>query len=332
MTGSGERRTYKPSFARNSEEADLKTIDLSIVIPVYNSRDTLFPLVERLVASCTGKISFEIVLVNDYSWDDSWNVVERLYETHPDLVVGLCFSNNFGEHNAVMAGYREARGDYIINIDDDFQNPPEEILRMLETIRDRYDIVYGYYEEKKDGMFRNLGSTFNGKMAEFVLDKPRDLYLSSFRIITRNLAKQVVSYNGPYPYIDGLILRATRDIGTLLVQHNQRKAGQSNYTLRKLMRLWSYMFLNFSIKPLRLSIILGFLFAVLGFAMALLVVLERFLLSGIPRGWASIMTAILVLSGTQLITLGVLGEYLGRVFLTLNNSPQYVVKKKIGAS
>ena len=228
-----------------------------------------------------------------------------------------------------MAGYHHCTGQYIVNIDDDFQNPPREILKLTDKIKEGYDVVYGYYAEKKHGFFRNLGSSITDKVANIMLKKPNDLYLCSFRIISDRLLNELVQYVGPYPYIDGLILRATANISTMRVEHQTRKEGRSGYTLIKLFRLWSHVFFNFSIIPLRISTGMGFLFSIGGFLMTGAVIIEKILNPHLQIGWASLMTIVLTLSGIQLIVVGLIGEYVGRIYLSQNRTPQFVVQNVV---
>ena len=305
---------------------------LSIVIPVYNGAGTIERLVHEL-AKLHIPDGVELVLVNDGSADDSWRVIQRLCATAPMPIIAIDLARNFGEHNAVMAGYAAATGCYIMNIDDDFQNPPSEVVKLYEYARANpdLDVVYTRYEEKHHSLFRNLGSRFNDVMARFMIDKPKGLYLSSFRCINRFLRDRVVQYTGPYPYIDGLILENTRRIGRLTVQHAPRTEGKSGYTLRKLIRHWLMMFVNFSVMPLRISSFIGAMFSIVGFVMAMVAVYERFF-KDTPQGWASIVSVVLVFAGIQLLTLGLIGEYLGRLYLMQRGKPQYAVRTTMVAS
>src|SRR3981081_4390787 len=230
------------------------TQDLSLVIPVYNGGRTVSRVVDR-IHEVFGTTAFEIVLVNDGSEDDSEAMCTQRVEKYPKTVPLVQLSRNFGEHNAVLAGLAQARGEYVAVLDDDGQNPPEEVMSMLQELRRKnYDVVYGHYIDKQHSWFRNAGSRFTDRVATFMLDKPKDLYLSSFKVMNRFLVNQIIKYRGPYPYIDGLIYRSTRRIGQIPVEHRANTTGPSRYTFRKLLGLWLNMFLNFSIVPFRLAV------------------------------------------------------------------------------
>ncbi|HEX2646663.1 MAG TPA: glycosyltransferase [Candidatus Dormibacteraeota bacterium] len=231
-----------------------------------------------------------------------------------------------------MAGLRHAAGAHIITMDDDLQNPPEEVSRLLAFAQTSgHEVVYTCYDEKQHAWWRNLGSRFTNWIAGFVLDKPKGFYLSSFRCMSAFVAHEVTRYKGPFPYVDGLILQVTQDIDRLLVRHLPRAVGRSNYTVRRLLRLWLSMFVNFSVMPLRLSTLTGFALSLIG-AIGGAVVLAEALFFDPPAGWASLMAAVLLLSGVQLVILGIVGEYLGRLYLTANRKPQSVVKSVIRAA
>jgi len=239
----------------------------------------------------------------------------------------VSLARNYGEHNAVMAGLRYASGAHVITMDDDLQNPPEEVERLLAFAqRNGKDVVYTYYYRKRHAVWRNLASGLANRVADIVLDKPRGLYLSSFRCLTAFVVREIIRYEGPFPYVDGLILQVTHDMERLLVGHLPRAAGSSNYTMRRLLRLWMNMFVNFSVMPLRISTVTGFALSALG-AVGVAMAVGEALLSSPPPGWASLMAALLLLSGVQLLILGIIGEYLGRLYLTANHRPQSVVKE-----
>jgi undecaprenyl-phosphate 4-deoxy-4-formamido-L-arabinose transferase len=305
---------------------------LSIVIPVYNGGKSIGPLVNRLV-DVLNTHALQIVLVNDDSPDNSDEVCRSLYFRYPQIVTYVKLAKNFGEHNAVMAGLRYTRGDYVVIMDDDFQNPPEEVARLIEHAgTHEYDIVYTYFRHKQHNWFRNFGSRLNDRVANFMLDKPRDLYLSSFKCLSRFTVNEILKYPGPYPYIDGLALRCTRNVGTIEVRHEPRREGRSGYTFRKLVHLWLNMFVNFSVMPLRVSTLMGLTCSAVGLLLALSVLVEKLLRPGTPMGWASVIVALVLFSGVQLVMLGLLGEYLGRLFLTSNQTPQFVIREVFQAT
>jgi glycosyltransferase involved in cell wall biosynthesis len=301
------------------------TCSLSIVVPVYNGADSIGELVDALEALDVPG-GHEIILVNDASPDSSLLECQRR-QAHAKVPITLVdLARNFGEHNAVMAGLREASGAHIITMDDDLQNPPGEVLRLLHFAQQSgKDVIYTHYAKKQHAAWRNLGSRFANWCADKVLDKPTGLYLSSFRCISAFAARQVTQYRGPFPYVDGLILQATQSIGTLQVEHLPRNAGRSNYTLSRLLRLWTSMFVNFSVMPLRIATFAGFAMSALGFVGVVWVTAEA-ALRATPPGWAFLTVATLLLLGVQLVMLGIIGEYLGRLYLTVNRKPQSVVR------
>lgn len=300
---------------------------LSVVIPVYNGANTIIGMVEELI-TILGTRNTQIILINDGSKDNSHERCREIVSKYQDVVTYVNLSRNFGEHNAVIAGLNYADGDYVVIMDDDSQNPPEEVPRLFKEAKDKqYDIVYTYYEKKQHNWFRNIGSRFNERVANFVLHKPKGLYLSSFKCLSRFVVQEIIRYKGPFPYIDGLALRATGNIGKIKVQHKKREKGYSGYTLKKLVNLWLNMFVNFSILPLRLSTFLGFFFSLLGGIISIYTVIEKFLHPDIPVGWPFLIIAIMIFSGVQLLILGLLGEYLGRLFLSNNQTPQFVIRE-----
>ena len=303
---------------------------ISIVIPVYNAEGTIKNLVERIIDEFNKdqSLELEIVLTNDGSTDRSEEACINSYNKYKDKVKFISLSKNFGEHNAVMAGLNHVSGEQIVIMDDDFQNPISEVRKLISFAKNnKFDVVYTYYESKKHSPFRNLGSWFNDKVANVLLNKPRDLYLSSFKWMSRFLVNEVIKYDLPYPYIDGIIIRTTNNIGNLKVAHDSRKFGKSGYSLKKLVSLWSNMFTNFSILPLRFSIIIGVIFSGLGMVIAIIEIIGRILNPDLPQGYTAIIVAISIFSGVQLIAIGMIGEYVGRIFLSISRKPQYCIKK-----
>ncbi|MFN7915498.1 MAG: glycosyltransferase [Vicinamibacterales bacterium] len=307
----------------------MSAIALSFVIPLYKSAETIAAVV-RDIDQLEIAGGHEIVLVNDGSADRTSDVVREVMRTCRVPITLIEHARNFGEHNAVLTGWRHARGRHIVNLDDDGQNPPAEAKRLWEeAIRTGLDVIFGHYEEKQHSWFRNFGSWFTNRMTDWALDKPQGFYLSSFRCVTAFVAQAVVAYSGPYPYIDGLILQVTQRIGSIQVRHEARRAGQSTYTLRRLIRLWMAAWVNFSVLPLRLATFLGLAIAVAGMAALGVVAFLWFRNVGPSYGFGWIMAALLIFSGTQLVLLGLIGEYIGRAFLTINQRPQSVVREVI---
>jgi undecaprenyl-phosphate 4-deoxy-4-formamido-L-arabinose transferase len=299
---------------------------LSFVIPLYNSAETIRAVV-RDIEGLQVAGGHEIVLVNDGSRDGTSAVCRELLATARVPVVYVEHARNFGEHNAVMTGWRHARGEFVVNLDDDGQNPPAEAVRLHEHARAQgLDVVYGHYADKRHAAWRNWGSRFTNRVTDWLLDKPKGFYLSSFRCVSALVARQAAANTGPFPYVDGLILQVTQRIGAIEVRHADRTAGQSGYTLRKLVRLWLSTFVNFSVMPLRLATVLGLVISAAGLLGVGWVAVLWFTRTGPEVGWGALMAALLIFSGAQLVLLGVIGEYLGRMFLTINQRPQSVVR------
>jgi glycosyltransferase involved in cell wall biosynthesis len=310
-----------------------KPVFLSIVIPVYRGERSIGPLVDGLVKELTPLYRLEIVLVNDCSPDNSQQVCEALYARHRPIVRTFTLARNVGEHNAVMAGLNKSRGDWVVIMDDDFQNPVSAVIKLVDfAVANTYDVVYTCYDKKKHSLFRNLGSCFNDRVANIMLHKPKNLYLSSFKAMNRFLVNEVVKYTLPFSYIDGLVLQTTSNIGTVQVEHHDRRDGRSGYTLRKLVSLWMNMFTNFSILPLRVATGMGFLFAGLGFLVGIEMIIEKLVNPAIPIGYAFLVFIVTVFAGTQLVAIGMVGEYLGRMFLHLNKKPQFAIRRSFDDS
>lgn len=298
---------------------------LSVVVPVFNGAETIQRLVDEIKRELSD-IHLEMVLVNDGSRDHSRSIGEALARAHPEVLF-VNLRRNFGEHNAVMCGLAHCSGAYAAIVDDDLQNPPSEIRALLtRAVEGRHDVVYSSYAEKKHSFFRNLGSAFNGWAASYLIEKPRGLYLSSFKVINRQVIDEILKYRGPFPYIDGLIFRVTSNYSSVPVAHRERDTGRSQYSFRRLVRLYLNMFLNFSVLPLRIFTIFGFgvLFAALLFAVA--VIIEKFTGGALPSGYTSLLIIVMMLCGVQIIFMGLIGEYLGKLYLDRNGKPQWVLE------
>ena len=302
---------------------------LSFVVPMYNASTTIERVV-RDIEQLEVPGGHEIVLVDDCGGDDTVEVCRQLLSTARVPITVVAHARNFGEHNAVLTGWRHARGMHIVNLDDDGQNPPREALRLWQhAVASGKDVVYGHYDTKRHSAFRNFGSWLTNRMTDWALDKPAGFYLSSFRCVSASTARQVITYSGPYPYIDGLLLQVTQSIDSIVVSHEARQVGASGYTLRRLIRLWLSAWLNFSLLPLRIATLTGFTMATIGMGAFLVVLWLWYVGRGPQYGFGWLMSALLIFSGIQLVMLGLIGEYLGRMFLTINQRPQAVVREVI---
>ena len=305
---------------------------LSIVIPLYNAAATL-PALHQEISALEVAGGHELILVNDGSRDETEAVALKLTRESRLPTRFLSLSRNFGEHNAVLAGLRVVSGRYVVTMDDDLQNPPAEALKLLAAAEtEKRDVVFGVYDHKEHAWWRNAGSWLTNRIADVVVDKPRNLYLCSFRCMSRFVVDEIAKSRTPYPYVDGLIFQVTQNVGTVRVQHVQRSQGTSGYNLHKLIRLWISMLVNVSVLPLRLMTLAGMITSALGFLAVIEVVLERILVKTPPTGWSSLMAAVLLLSGTQLLLLGILGEYVGRIYLGVSEKPQSVIREEVRSS
>ncbi|MFY9611328.1 MAG: glycosyltransferase [Blastocatellia bacterium] len=310
--------------------------DLSIVVPVYRSEDCLEALVasvEKALAP-TGRV-YEVVLVNDFSPDGSWAVIESICARNAN-VVGVDLRKNFGQDNAIITGLRIARGSYVAVMDDDLQHHPGDLPALLARIEEGFDVVYAEFRAKKQRLWKNVGSWFNGRVAEWVINKPRDVYLSPYKIIRGEVAKMICGYEGPDPYIDGLLFQVTARITQIPADHHPRYAGRSTYTFWKSLRVWARLAVSFSAKPLRLVTWFGLLCAAFGLILAVAVVVYRLRwpedFTTETVGWASLMVALLVVGGIQMMFFGVLGEYTGRTFLNVNRKPQSAIREVLNST
>ena len=306
-------------------------IRLSIVIPVYNAEKTIESLCYTLIDLYGKSHALEIVLVNDCSSDSTDLICQRLHQYHQETITYLRLARNFGEHNAVMAGLGQVTGELCVIMDDDFQNPPDQVRHLIHAMENGYDVVYTRYPVKEDHLMRNLGSQFNDKMANLILKKPADLYLSSFKIMNRFLVDEIVKYTGPDPYIDAIILRTTNNIGSTEVRHDKRRHGRSGYTMRKLISLWGNMVISYSLIPLRLLGIIGLCMAIYGLFRAGDVFFTIMMAAEDPTEIETLTALTAFFRGFQMLAISVVGEYVGRIYLSLNSDPQYVIREKLAA-
>ncbi len=303
---------------------------VSFVIPCYKSALTLGGVVEE-IQTAMEKLSaytYEIMLVNDCSPDDTFSVIRKLCEADK-RIKGINLAKNFGQHAALMAGFRHAKGDVIVCLDDDGQTPADEVDKLLTAIEDGADVVYAKYAHKQHSWFRNFGSHINELMTRVMLGKPKELYLSSYFAARRFVIEDVIRYENAYPYVIGLVLRTTKKIVNVNVTHREREIGTSGYTFGKLLGLWINGFTAFSVKPLRMATVAGTCFAAFGFIYSIYTVIKKFVNPAVPVGFSSLICAIMVIGGMLMLMLGLVGEYVGRIYMCMNNSPQYVIRETV---
>ena len=309
---------------------DIEKKTVSFVIPCYRSEHTLGNVVEEIHKTLKDmeQYDYEIILVNDCSPDGTWAAIRRLCQDN-SRIRGIHFARNFGQHAALMAGLRQSVGEYVVCLDDDGQTPADEVGKLLGKLEEGYDAVYASYAHKQHSLFRNLGSKVNEVMTRIMLGKPRELYISSYFAVRRFVVEDMVRYENSYPYVIGLVLRATKNITNVEVKHRERQEGSSGYTLKKLLGLWFNGFTAFSVIPLRIATCIGCLSAAVGFLYGLYTIIKRLINPQVPMGFSSTMAAIVFFGGMIMIMLGLIGEYIGRIYISLNNSPQYVIRERI---
>lgn len=302
---------------------------VSIVIPCYNSEKTIAKVVEMVMDEFSRFDGYdcEFVLVNDNSRDGTFDEIKRLGAQYPN-VHGLNLMRNFGQHNALMCAMNYTNGDYVLGMDDDMQTHPSQIKLLINKMEEGYDLVYGIYKKHKNGVFKNFTSWFNKVTSDILLGRPKEIQSSNFWLITRAVRDEVIKYTSFNPYVDGIFYRTTHKIGNVVVEHYKREVGKSNYTLKKMMKLWMAYF-NYSVVPLRIASVLGIGSAGLGFIIGVITVIRKLLDPAMTAGWASIICVIMVFGGLILFVLGIIGEYIGKIMMTINNAPQYIVREKV---
>lgn len=306
---------------------------ISFVIPCYRSEHTLRGVVDEIKATVLQRpaVDFEIVLVDDCSPDGVWNTITELVSENSNIKA-IQFTRNFGQHAALMAGFSHVDGDIVFSLDDDGQAPVDELWKVIDELDKGFDLVYGEYPEIKQNAFRRFGSWFNCKMNEALLGWPKGLHGSSFYACRRIIVDEAVRYDHPYPYVGGLLLRVTKKVGAVEVHQRSRIEGKSGYTLTKLIGLWLNAFTAFSVKPLRVSAYTGGICAIAGFIYGIILVIRKLALADIIAGYSSLMAVLLFVSGVLMIMLGLIGEYIGRIYICINRSPQYVIRRSLNAS
>ena len=302
---------------------------VSVVVPVYNSRDSLEELCLRIdrTFAALGR-DYEIILVDDSSKDDSWKVLKRLQAEHEGKVKIIQLMRNFGQHNALMCGFHYASGNYVITMDDDLQNPPEEIPRLIKKMEEGYDCVIGALETKQDSLMKKIGSRIIRYLNSSIFDKPKDLKLSTFRIMTKPVVDEIKGMKTPYPYISGMLLSVTRNIANVTVRHEKRKYGQSTYTFKKLIVLAFNLIINYTSLPLRALALFGIIISICSFCMGLYFIIKKLMVNSIVPGWTSVVVLVSFFNGVLLAILSIMGEYFARIIGEVSNRQQYTVREK----
>ena len=304
---------------------------ISFVIPCYRSEKTLPDVIDE-IKSTMAEIGheFEIILVNDSSPDNTFEVIKKLASEN-DNILGIDLAKNFGQHCALMAGMRHSSGDVVVCLDDDGQTPANEVGKLLDKLDEGFDVCYASYGKKQHSGFRNFGSKVNELMTRIMLGKPKELKVSSYFAAKRFVVEDMLKYDQSYAYVIGLVLRATKNVANVEVNHRARSVGESGYTLAKLFSLWFNGFTAFSIKPLRIATAIGCFCATSGFLYGLYTIIKKFiLLDAVVDGFSALMSVIVFLGGMVMLMLGLIGEYIGRIYICMNNSPQYVIRQKVG--
>lgn len=307
----------------------MKTL-ITFVIPCYGSEKTIISVISEIIDTVTKReeYDYEIVAVNDCSPDNVFSVLRNLAEKNKKIKV-IDFAKNSNRPGAVMAGLRNSTGDICIVMDDDGQCPMPELWKLLEPLNGDFDVSIASYPERKQNAFKNFGTFVNKKMTEFIIDRPKDMQFTNFMALKKFIVKEIIKYQNPYPYMTGLLLRTTQRIANVSMEERNRFEGTTTFTFKKMLNLWLNGFTAFSVKPLRIADIFGIITAVVGFIYALYVIINKIINPEVAVGYSSLMAAILVIGGIIMLILGLIGEYIGRIYICINNSPQYVIREKI---
>lgn len=300
-------------------------MEISIVIPVYNSAGIVESLCSR-IAEGMSAFSYEIILVNDCSKDNSWEKIVEQTASQKNIT-GINLKKNSGQDNALLAGLRQSKGNFVVIMDDDLQHDPNDITTLYNECKKGFDVCYANFKSKKQNLVKNTGSNVNGLVASVLINKPKNIYLSPFKIISRSTVSEVVKFAGPYPYIDGILLTITQNITQVDVEHHPRAEGKGNYSFSLSVSVFIRLFTGFSVLPLRLATITGIIATVIGFLLSVKYLYDYFIKKDFIEGWTTVVILIIFFGGLILLTLGIIGEYIGRMYLTMNNKPQYSVSE-----
>ena len=304
---------------------------ISFVIPCYRSALTIEKVVDEIKATMPAlkEYDYEIILVNDSSPDDTFEVIKKL-ALEDNKILAINLARNFGQHAALMAGFRHTTGDIVVALDDDGQTPADEVGKLIAKLEEGYDVCYAKYDHKKHSTFRNFGSKVNERMTRIMLGKSKELYISSYFAVKRFILNDMLRYENCYPYVIGLVLRTTKNICNVEVNHREREIGTSGYTMKKLLALWMNGFTAFSVVPLRIATYFGLFCAAAGFVYTIVIIVRKIIDNQAPMGYPTLICAVMIIGGVLMMMLGLIGEYIGRMYITMNNAPQYVIKDVVG--
>lgn len=301
-------------------------MDISIVIPVYNSENSLEQLHQE-IEKAMQSINYELILVNDKSKDRSWEKIVSLSKINK-RIKGISLKKNVGQDNAILAGLGKAEGEYVVIMDDDLQHMPADIVKIYEKCKDGFDICYALFPDIKQSLWKKIGSTVNGYIAELILKKPKGLYLSPFKIMSLALTREIVRYKGSFPYIDGIILTLTSNFAQIELTHHKRSKGKSNYNLVRSVSVFLKHITGYSLYPLRVASIIGLVAASLSFLLGIWFIVDYFINETHVEGWLTIVLLLVFFNGLILMCIGMIGEYIGRIYMTVTAKPQYVIDKE----
>lgn len=306
----------------------MNKINYSIIVPVYNSEQTLVELTDRIRDTLSSlEKTYEIILVDDYSQDDSWNIIGQIQRQYPQSIRAIRLSRNHGQHNAILCGIVASMGEYIITLDDDLQNPPEEIEKLIATQEEsQADLVYGIYMQKRHSLWRNIGSTI--LFTAFRLSIGAKHSISAFRLFKKDLGKKIIDHKSSFIFIDGLMHWYTSQVSHVEVEHNLRKKGKSGYNLIKLIRLSLNLIFSFTVIPLRLIAISGIFFAAVTFIMGVIFIIRKFYYD-VPLGFTALIVSISFTGSVMLWGIGMIGEYVSRMFSLQQQKPAFVIKEEL---
>ena len=302
---------------------------VSVIIPCYNSENTIEKVVELTLAEFKKMPQYtcEFILVNDASNDGTFAKISELGKKY-SFVKGINLARNFGQHNTLMAAMNYANGDLIVGMDDDLQTHPSQMHKLLDKLLEGYDLVYGYFPHQKNSFLKKLSSKFNRVTSRILLGRPKHIISSPYWACNKLVRKEVIKYTNYNPYLDAIFYRVTNSIANVPIEHFKREQGVSNYTFRKLVKLWM-AYWNFSLVPLRISSLMGMVFSIMGFIGFIITLVRQLVSPSAQMGWASTMCALFLFFGFVLLVLGIMGEYLGKIMLSINNTPQYIIRETV---